>query len=344
MNSESVEGKPTGKTLRGNLHKSMELPVTSVAEASLLAKGCDCAAYSSLLVSRMRHRQIKNLIADVMDAIHEYLNSLLHVSAVRLKTMERVAVFSLNLHGVDESVAAAMAWSRREDELCRESLEGAQGLRTQFWNVMKTVGRVNQAIDARLEWIDGFARKLASTRKEWKKDTRGSMERDNPRQTGILQKKNEELLAQIAALEGSIGTIGTDLDQWMDHARDVLTPCFLALFSTFAVPFGCPEDRRAPIQAAQKCLRMVDFELQSERMKAVLVSNGIHVWPESIKEFLSSAFSRAYFSQFLQVTGGSENLEFLVAMMNYREKYGKTGLLRCVLSRFLLPILFFFHF
>jgi hypothetical protein len=63
-----------------------------VATLQFLVKESENASFSSLLQVRLRYRQTKNLLADVLDAIEQYIVGTVQFSRSRVQMLERVQV------------------------------------------------------------------------------------------------------------------------------------------------------------------------------------------------------------------------------------------------------------
>jgi hypothetical protein len=150
-------------------------------------KQCDCAPYTALVEPRQLYRQTRNLLGEAVDAVQEYLDSLAATSAARLRTVERLSMFSIGLLGQEEVLKSTLMWTRQEDKATLEAIDGPEGIRakldralaslTRVWVLVMLVGggvpyaerlsgsiQVQDSLDTRLHYIDECAAYLARER------------------------------------------------------------------------------------------------------------------------------------------------------------------------------------
>lgn len=95
------------------------------------------------------------------------MTHLVATSAQRLKMCERLEVFSIGLSGHEGVVRQATAWCRAEHQRVVDSAEQRDGVRARFTTAVTALAAVNDAVDARLLWIDELALKLAREKEDW---------------------------------------------------------------------------------------------------------------------------------------------------------------------------------
>lgn len=114
---------------------------------------------------------MKNLIADALDAVDEYILLAQQFTRARQQVLDRLEVCCVGVHGLDSTVAGVASWWRNEQsESANAAIGGEEALMRAFEESAMRVMSVNDAIDTRLAWIDKLAEAHVAEKQKWLKD------------------------------------------------------------------------------------------------------------------------------------------------------------------------------
>ncbi len=280
-----------------------------------MVKDADSNAFTALLQVRLRYQQTKNLMADVLDAIDDYIATTVAYSKKRVQLLERVQVALVGFAGADEAVTMATGWSRGEDAAVVTAMAE---LSERFDRAAAAVLEVNDAAEARLTWIDGLASVLVREKTKWRRDILKAQS-GSASSVGRLAGTNDDMIAALSRLDAGIGTFPEELDVWVTHCRDVLTPCLTELVRSFRV-MSREETAETNKEVVRRLLAMQN-EVEGTRFQALTKKGpgGRFDWPK-LRSIMASPVLRMYYINYLQQAHNLENLLFLEEVKVFREK------------------------
>ena len=295
-------------------------------------KEADSNAFTALLQVRMRYRQTKNLLADVLDAIDEYIGHTVSFSKRRVQLMERVQVALVGCAGSDEAMALATTWSRAEDAAVVTAMTE---LCERFDAAAAAILEVNDAVDARLLWIDMLAGALVKEKSKWKvcgvlschwSFAHCKTQRDiqkaqsgSSSSVGRLAGTNDDMITALSRLEAGIGTFAEELDVWVTQCKDLLTPCLTELMRSLRV--SSREELSHMTKEVVRRLLAMQNEVEGTRSQVLAKRGpgGRFDWPK-LRSMIASPVQRLYYFGYLQQAHNLENLLFVEDVKQFRER------------------------
>lgn len=289
-----------------------------IASLQSMVTAIESQMYSNLFTVRLRYRQMKNLMADSLDAIESYLGMLVTFSNTRLQMMERLEVAMMSCVGTDQSVSAVTKWCRTDAEQINVTVKE---IREKFEESVTALFKVNDAVDTRLRYIDQLAEKMFREKEKWKKDLKATSKASTLTKFafGRLTAKNDDMVARLGELETAIGTFADELDVWVSHGKDVLAPCLMVVLSSLVRANSEGGDQNNICKQAVVQLQRVAQEIEYLRLQSLTKrgEGGRHEWPKLVS-LLASPVQRLYYLTYLQQAHNAENLHFYEAVNEFR--------------------------